>query len=84
MVVSASSAARCSSIPPVDSEGDHVTRRLADVGDVEQLAGAVQPDDLIVTELARDVARLGVGGHAPALGEVAVEEVDDAVEGLGG
>ena len=69
--------------PAVDGQRDDVPGGLADPGLVEQLAGPVQPDHLVVAQLPRQVTSLGVRGHPPTLGQVPVEQVHDAVERLG-
>jgi hypothetical protein len=55
-----------------------------DAGQVGELAGGVQPGHLAGAGGLDDVAGPGEGPHLLALGQVAVEQVDDAVEGVGG
>ena len=52
-------------------------------GQVEQRAVGVALRDLVVAQLAHEVARLGVGLHPAALGQRPVEQVHDAVERVG-
>jgi hypothetical protein len=68
----------------VEGQGDDLARRGADAGQVREGALGVAAGDLLVAQLADEGGRLAIGSDAPALGQHAVEEVDDAVEGLGG
>jgi hypothetical protein len=56
----------------------------ADARQVGEPAGGGQPGDLVVAHLAHDVARPGVGLDLLRGLERPVEQVDDAVEGVGG
>ena len=67
----------------VEGQRDDLAGGRADARQVEQRAVGVALGDLVVAELAHEVARLGVGLHPPALRQRPVEQVDDAVEGVG-
>ena len=67
----------------VERQHDHLARGRADAGQVEQRAVGVVLGDGVVAQLPDEVAGLAVGGHPAAFGQGAVEQVHDAIEGVG-
>ena len=83
IAVSASSSARYSSMPPSRARAMTLAVDGPMPGRSCSVPSAWRCGDLVVAELAHEVAGVDVGLDPAALGERSVLQVDDAVEGVG-